>query len=237
MKCRGKLQIKPILIVGAIAFLSLWLESSKGRYVSSNDALTFPGADQGDEAGAKGDEGDEGDEGESDASISARPPTDSNGSIPKHMKPPTLVTVTISPEARVKATAHRNSDRDSRELEQGSWREFSIVIENAAGITAPLKIESEQLMGKAGDHTRDHWMRLELKPAGRLSGKFLETRRLRIYSRDAGYRSAVLNFNAGQGTQDIGFRSDVLLTFKVKPSGTEANRVDESGESSVKPVP
>jgi len=58
-------------------------------------------------------------------------------------------------------------------------------------------------------------VQLEIKPSGALTGLRHEIRTLRLRSRDAGIRTAILNFNAGQGTQDLGFRSDVLVTFKV----------------------
>ena len=101
------------------------------------------------------------------------------------------------------------------ELQQGVWKDFLIDIDNAAGITAPLKIESEQLMQNADDTSRDRWMQIELTPDGALTGKRDELRTLKIKSRDSGMRTAIFNFNAGQGTQDLGFRSDVLITFKV----------------------
>ncbi|MES2568993.1 MAG: hypothetical protein V4710_02935 [Verrucomicrobiota bacterium] len=127
--------------------------------------------------------------------------------------PPKLVTVTISPEARVKADAANGS----RRLQQGEWREFTIVIENTAGITAPLVVECRQAMTDAADNSRDHWLKFVLHPSGPLTGQPNETRTLRLWSRDTGTRSAVLNFNAGQGTQDLGFRSDVTLTFQCAP--------------------
>jgi hypothetical protein len=127
-------------------------------------------------------------------------------------KPPVLITVSISPESRVKAAA----EDIAMELEQGVWKEFSLEIENAAGITAPIAVESEQILQSADDRSRDRWLQIELKPDGALTGKQNEIRTLRMKSRDSGIRSAILNFNAGQGTQDLGFRSDVLVTFKVK---------------------
>jgi hypothetical protein len=126
-------------------------------------------------------------------------------------KPPHLITITISPESRVKAA----SEDIATELQQGVWKEFLIEIENAAGITAPLKIESEQLMQDSDDTSRDRWLQIELAPDGALTGKRDELRILKIKSRDSGIRTAIFNFNAGQGTQDLGFRSDVLITFKV----------------------
>ncbi|MFY7874619.1 MAG: hypothetical protein ACOVQM_04185 [Pirellula sp.] len=126
-------------------------------------------------------------------------------------RPPILITVTISPESRVKAAA----EEIPMELVQGTWKDYSIEIENAAGITAPLVIESEQLLLDAQDSSRDRWLQIELQPERPLSGEYTEIRTLRIKSRDSGIRTAILNFNAGQGTQDLGFRSDVLVTFKV----------------------
>ena len=135
--------------------------------------------------------------------------------------PPKLVTVTISPEARVKADAANGS----RKLQQGEWREFTIAIENTAGITAPLVVECQQAMMAAVDHSRDRWLQFALRPSGPLTGQPNETRTLRLWSRDLGTRSAVLNFNAGQGTQDLGFRSDVTLTFQIAPiAGPQAPR-------------
>jgi hypothetical protein len=160
-------------------------------------------------------------------------------------EPEVLVTVSISPEARVKASP----GSAARVLRQGEWTEFTVTIENTAGITSPLVIESEQLMrgesrgslreptegsgslrestsdrgavhdtdrGAVHDNERSRWMRIEWDAEKPLSGALNETRRLRIWSRDQGVRSVVLNFNAGQGTQDLGFRSDVLLSFRVQ---------------------
>jgi len=124
---------------------------------------------------------------------------------------PTLFRVSISPEARVKATAVESR----RDLLAGQWTTFQITIENAAGITAPLSIESEQLMRSETDTDRDRWMRLSLEPDVPLTGRTRETRSLRLYSRDTGIRTALLNVNAGQGTQDLGFRSDVVLSFHI----------------------
>ena len=123
----------------------------------------------------------------------------------------TLFRVSISPEARVKATGVKSR----RDLSNGQWTTFQITIENAAGITAPLSIESEQLMRSETDTDRDRWMKLSLEPDGPLTGRTKETRSLRLYSRDTGIRTALFNVNAGQGTQDLGFRSDVLLSFHI----------------------
>ncbi len=130
-----------------------------------------------------------------------------------------LIEVSISPESRVKA-----AEGDApRELTQGDWCEFEIVVNNAAGITSPLQIESENLLPAApATPGRHQWLRLELVPRGPLTGQRRETRKLRLWTDDTGVRSAVLNVNAGQGTQDLGFRSDVLLSFKVRAASRQS---------------
>ena len=145
-------------------------------------------------------------------------PTPTSNQIPsaevsniEQTKPSVLITVSISPESRVKATA----EDIAMELDQGVWKDFLVEIENAAGITAPLLIESEQILQSDDDSSRERWLQFELQPHGALTGMRNEVRTLRLKSRDSGIRTAILNFNAGQGTQDLGFRSDVLVTFKV----------------------
>src|SRR5438046_5396805 len=52
----------------------------------------------------------------------------------------------------------------------------------------------------------------------RLSGLAVEYQILTIYSRDPGQRSAIISFNVGQGTQDIGFRNDMTVLFTARPA-------------------
>ena len=51
-----------------------------------------------------------------------------------------------------------------------------------------------------------------------LSGLRVEYRLVSLYSRDTGKREANLEFNVGQGTQDIGFRNAVPILFNCVPS-------------------
>jgi hypothetical protein len=65
----------------------------------------------------------------------------------------------------------------------------------------------------------------------RLSGLAIEYQILAIYSRDAGQRSAVISFNVGQGSQEIGFRNDMTVLFTARPAHPITFRVrDESGQ-------
>lgn len=124
---------------------------------------------------------------------------------------PILIHISISPESRVKASAVAISPS----LAQEQWTEYVIAIENSAGVKSWLSITSDQFV-ETGKETADRWLRAELISNERLTGAPLEYRTVRLWSCDAGKRAAVLAFSVGQGTQDLGFRSDVLILFDVK---------------------
>ena len=143
-----------------------------------------------------------------------------------------LVIVTINAESRVKVEVGPAKP----ELEQEGTRLFLVKVINGAGVTAKLQVQSEN----SGDvYTRSdssaepekkltpedakqRWAEISLYDQNpmseRLSGLRLEYRIVSIYSRDAGERSAKLSFNVGQGTQDIGFRNEATVLFKILPA-------------------
>ncbi len=145
-----------------------------------------------------------------------------------------LVVVTINPESRVKA----NPGKAKPQLVEAGWSQFLVKVNNEAGVTAKLEVKSPQAQSMANspkEKLRDRWMDLRVvrgRPvAETLSGIAVQYRILQVYSRDAGKRSAVLTFDVGQGTQDLGFRSDVMLTFDCRPSSELTFHVlDENGE-------
>ncbi len=159
-----------------------------------------------------------------------------------------LATVHINPESRVKVV--QGAARP--ELVQGGTRLFLVKVLNEAGVTAPLAVQSPNSgrvfipsrggAGVAGPpkeltevHVRERWADISLYTASpmrsRLSGLGVEYFILQVYSRDAGQRSAVLAFNVGQGTQDLGFRNDIDVLFTSVPAHPVRLRVvDEHGE-------
>ena len=162
-----------------------------------------------------------------------------------------LVDVQINPESRVKVAPGAARP----ELVEQGWRTFLVKVRNEAGVTAQLKAESPQALpvfsrGQSGfsmnprpeqtitqSNVMDRWLDLALynKPpmTPQLSGLELEYRIIQLYSRDAGKREAKLNFNVGQGTQDLGFRNDADLLFTCLPSIDVVLRVlDEAGRPS-----
>jgi hypothetical protein len=155
-----------------------------------------------------------------------------------------LVHLSINPESRVKAA--QGSAAPS--LVQGGTRVFLVKVMNEAGVTAPLRVTSPQsrrvsMPSWAGHNTpepartisdadiRDRWADIttfDKPPLGeRLSGLPLEYRIIEVYSRDAGQLAAELTFDVGQGTQDIGFRSDVAIVFTAAPAHRVTLRIED----------
>ena len=158
-----------------------------------------------------------------------------------------LVTVHINPESRVRV----EQGAAPTEIVQGGTRLFLVKVLNEAGVTAPLAVRSpnsgrvfvpsrggvgvpEPGPGLTQADVRERWAEIALYTAPpmrpRLSGLAVEYAILQISSRDAGRRSALVSFDVGQGSQDIGFRNDVDILFTAVPAHALRLRVqDEHG--------
>jgi hypothetical protein len=161
----------------------------------------------------------------------------------------TLAEIHINSESRVKV----GTGGAKPLLVQSGWSVFLIRVHNEAGITAPLRINSPQngpvYIRSSGQHApdekritpadvKDRWLALQIfnkQPlSDKLSGLVLEYRVVGIYSRDAGQREAVLTFDAGQGTQDLGFRSSVPILFNISKGVEVQLQVhDDDGSATV----
>lgn len=160
----------------------------------------------------------------------------------------TLAIVDINPESRVKV----RPGPAKPELVEAGTRVFLVKVINAAGVTARLQVESPNALPvyvrsdgspdppkviSTGD-VRDRWMSLDLYDKDpmteRLSGLPLEYRVLEVYSRDRGERSAKISFDVGQGTQDIGFRNEMVTLFHALPAlPVRLNVRDENGSPTI----
>jgi hypothetical protein len=168
--------------------------------------------------------------------------------LQKILDPYVLAIVSINPESRVKV---RQGDAKPELVEAGT-RLFLVKVENDAGVTAPLEVESansgpvylqshgeaEPKMELTQQDVKERWADISIynqPPMGqRLLGLGIEYQILQVYSRDRGQRSAKIAFNVGQGTQDIGFRNDILVLFNIAPAREIALRVrDENGEPTI----
>ena len=164
------------------------------------------------------------------------------------LDPMVLADVDINAESRVKV---RQGAAKPVLVEKGT-RLFLVKVINGAGVTAPLQVESpnsgrtslrsrgekEPKMELTQEHVKERWANIEIynQPpmAERLLGLGIEYQILQVYSRDSGQRSAKIAFNVGQGTQDIGFRNDILVLFNIEPARPITFRVrDENGKPSI----
>lgn len=169
--------------------------------------------------------------------------------IQEILDPLCLIGLHINPESRVKT---QQGLAQPRLFEQES-RRFLIKIRNEAGVTANLNLQYPQ--GQESVHHTNHGTHpkmpdpdsllfyFELYMAGGtwlfspqrspLSGLELEYAILDVFCGEAGKREATLSFDVGQGTQDLGFRSELPVLFTSLPTYplTFAKVRDESGEA------
>jgi len=155
------------------------------------------------------------------------------------LDPYVLAVVNINPESRVKVS----QGEAPPELVEGGTRLFLVKVENDAGSRAKLAVESpnsgpaslqsrgepEPKLELTSQMAKERWANFSIYDsspmAQRLSGLNIEYVILEVYSRDRGQRSAQLAFNIGQGTQDLGFRNDMLVVFNARPARSITLRV------------
>ena len=161
------------------------------------------------------------------------------GLLQQFMDAQTLAVVTINPEGRVKAA--RGTAKAL--LQQHGYTPVIIKVINQPGITAPLRIgspqagpvyagvakpslEREQQVHLLGDNkpaeAAGRFLDAEVfsQPpmTANLSGLEVEYIIALLLSTEAGKREATLVFDAGQGTQDLGFRAELPVLLDVRPA-------------------
>ena len=170
--------------------------------------------------------------------------------LQKLLEPYVLAEVGINPESRVKVALGAAAPA----LVEKGTRLFLVKVINEAGVRAALEVESPNsgptfLRSRSAEEheveqeltfqdVKERWAEIEVyrKPPmqERLSGLGIEYQILSIYSRDRGQRSAKIAFNVGQGSQDIGFRNDMLVVFNIAPTRPITLRVkDENGQPTI----
>jgi hypothetical protein len=149
-----------------------------------------------------------------------------------------LFAVHLNPEVRVKVTR----GPAPAILQQSGFTPFLVKVVNESTSTLPLRVTSPQsgpvyagvaklsMERERQEHlrenenvNRDHrFLQVEMLSAApmtrNLSGLKVEYALALIYSSEAGQREAIIGFDAGQGTQDLGFRGEVPVLFNVRPA-------------------
>ncbi|MCW3109180.1 MAG: hypothetical protein JWQ09_3686 [Segetibacter sp.] len=166
--------------------------------------------------------------------------------IQQILDPYCLAMININPEARVKV--ERGPAKAT--LMQAGWVSFLIKVNNDAGVTGQLQVESPNAATPlyVSSFAPTVSEKKKLSP-GQVANRFLETQVyhnrpllpnlsglkleyavLQVFSKDAGQREAEIGFNVGQGSQDIGFRNTINILFNISPSVKVALDIkDEDG--------
>lgn len=130
-----------------------------------------------------------------------------------------LVGVSINPESRVKAVRGPAPAR----LRQGREVPILVRVHNEAGVTPALTVRSPQQV-KAGKTGEGRWLEVRIEGSGRTSGGTLDYCLLMLRAQECGKREATLQFDVGQGTQDLGFRAETSILFIIEPGEQRGGR-------------
>jgi len=167
-----------------------------------------------------------------DAALEMMDEAEAARAVQRVLDPLCLAEVNINPESRVKSAV----GPAPKLLMQQGWRVFLVKVHNEAGVTAALRCRSPNAKplvkrskgdaepevtikpSEVGDRWLDVSMHAKQPLNEKLSGLELEYRIIELYSRDVGSREAKLVFDTGQGTQDLGFRSEMNVLFQCEPA-------------------
>jgi hypothetical protein len=150
-----------------------------------------------------------------------------------------LFTVSINPESRVKVA--RTVPRFP--LQQVGYTPVLIKVINDSDTTPRLRMTSPQAgavydgasrftmlrqqqtgltANQNTNRSSDRFLDLEVYSAApmsdELNGLAVEYKIGLIYASEAGRREAVIGFDIGQGTQDLGFRGEAAVLFDIRPA-------------------
>jgi hypothetical protein len=140
---------------------------------------------------------------------------DSADGLAEAVRPLTLLRVHVNPESRVKLWLVTPPET----LVQHRTTRFLVEIHNEARIQAPLRI-------RAWDRTNlpsreASWCAVRIVDnvlsSSMLSGAEREWKLFDVRCSEAGHREVLLEADAGQGTQDLGFRAAVDLLLECVP--------------------
>jgi hypothetical protein len=139
--------------------------------------------------------------------LAERDPTALREALAQHA----LLAVWINPEARVKVAR----GKAEAILPAGQAGMFLVEVLNDAGIKSELRVRVQPGPDRQELFTAEL---IRTRQAGdRLSGLVVQYLLISVRCREAGRREALFVLDAGQGTQDLGFRSEVPVLFRITP--------------------
>jgi len=144
-----------------------------------------------------------------------------------------LVSVMVNPESRVKSA----QGPASAKLYQQHPERFLVKIINQAGVTSRIRLTSDESAASNQESDHNHAQLPEKSdnlfhfrvylPGGpwlhspqkhKLTGLEVNYGVIFATCNETGKREATLSFDVGQGTQDLGFRSDLPILFNSLPT-------------------
>jgi len=155
------------------------------------------------------------------------------------LDPHVLLVVSLNPESRVKVAR----GPAPAVLQQAGFTPVLVKVINDSTVTEALRIKSpqsgpvyagvatlsmtrqDQLPLKENENAqgdKNRFLSVEMFTSqpmtAKLSGLKVEYAIALIYSSEAGKREATLSFDVGQGSQDLGFRSEAPVLLDVRPA-------------------
>ena len=126
----------------------------------------------------------------------------------------TLASISINPESRVKIS----STRDRIKLAANTPKQFLLKVENVAGITAPLRLRAIDLSDP--DLKIADWCEIKIVKnpytSDKLTSKLNEFKIVKVIVKRRGLHEVRIIADAGQGTQDLGFRATMDLMIDTR---------------------
>lgn len=150
----------------------------------------------------------------------------------------TLAEIHINPELRVRV----KRGKSDAVLQQGGFTPVIVKVQNDATLARALRIRSPQagavysgtvvdilkrqaqteLADQQNPDGQHRFLDIEMFTSSpmtdRLSGLRIEYCLALIHCSEAGQREATLIFDVGEGTQDLGFRSELPVLFSIRPA-------------------
>lgn len=139
------------------------------------------------------------------------------GDLRSAAQPLTLLRIHINPESRVKLALVTPPEA----VVQHRTQRFLVEIHNEARIRAPLQIRAMDRAASSDESPTWCSVRLveNLLSSSHLTGEEHEWKLMELRCSETGHREVHLEVDAGQGTQDLGFRAAVDLLLKCVPRG------------------
>lgn len=137
--------------------------------------------------------------------------------IESYIRNQVLLRVTISPEGRVSV---RGGSADTV-LIAGQPKLFLLRVENASGGKPAVALQTRY---SGGEHVPFQFELAGKGSEARLRGSPVDYLVFSITAEQAGRHEITLGLEAGQGSQDLGFRGEVPVLFTVKPTAHPSRR-------------